>query len=990
MSKLSPLLERCKNATARKKIIFGYSFIFAVMVALVYGFNFFINDRSLVWAADGLSQHCMSLAYYGDYLRTVLQTVFIDHSLDIPMFDFSIGFGGDIVGTLHYYAIGDPINLLSVFFSAEKTEYLYTFLVLFRMYVAGLTFSLYMNTKKSDVGAVVTGAVVYMFSGYCFYGGIRHPFFLTAMMYFPLVLMGIDRILEKKSPLLYITAIALTISANFYNAYMVCIFMVIYAAITYFFNYRKNGIGHFFGTVGKFALFTANAVLIPMIIFLPQIYNTLATNRAQVDNRFGIFYPITHYLKMADAFTNSSNVSCWLALGFGGITILALLAVVVRMKKYKVLTASLIVGIILMIFPVFGHIINGFSYVTNRWVWVIAFIAAAAVVFAYDDLFEMSDKEKKRLFVAAVIYSAVVIMIQMSRSEVSMMMLVVVFCGIAIAFAHDRVFKNVRNAKVVISLLVVFSSFMQSCYIFSYSEGAYVDEFMMTGDTYKYMVLDSASQAVKEYGDDSEFYRYDSYKSNVSNDCIVTDTNSTSFFFSVANPNISNFFQEIGLNMLFEQRIFNLDNRVILQYLTGTKYSVNNKDPFKGAYYRNTGFTYTVENRVGVTRNVDKVVYFKGASNSAGEREDSFRIYETTDYLPMGYTYDSVMSRAEYETLSPIEKQNVLLQTAVIDGEFNIDKAEVREDVVKYNVFDYASFTSGINIEGNSFIVTDADALIKFKVPVVGDSEFYLEAVEFEFEPYSSYDIYDKQIVNNIEAIAADGTGETEVDKISEKRLALKKFYEAAPEQVSVLTKSDITNNVNGFTYCTPAHAFTSGINTYAVPLGYVMPEEYYEDDISYNEITIKFGHVGKFTFESLNLCYQKLENIKNDVNARKSDILENVEIAESENNVKGTISLDESKILATQIPYSDGWTVYVDGEEAELLNVNTMFCGVLLDAGEHTVEFDYVTPYANIAVILSVIGTLQLIVTAIIFSRKSKKSAAEVTAEAADTTETE
>ena len=85
----------------------------------------------------------------------------------------------------------------------------------------------------------------------------------------------------------------------------------------------------------------------------------------------------------------------------------------------------------------------------------------------------------------------------------------------------------------------------------------------------------------------------------------------------------------------------------------------------------------------------------------------------------MGYTYDSVMSRAEYETLSPIEKQNVLLQTAVIDGEFNIDKAEVREDVVKYNVFDYASFTSGINIEGNSFIVTDADALIKFKVPVV-------------------------------------------------------------------------------------------------------------------------------------------------------------------------------------------------------------------------------------------------------------------------------
>ena len=113
MKKLSPLLERCKNASTRKKIIFGYSFIFAVMVALVYGFNFFINDRSLVWAADGLSQHCMSLAYYGDYLRTVLQTVFVEHSLDIPMFDFF--FNGEFesfVGVNFWTMIFAWINLL--------------------------------------------------------------------------------------------------------------------------------------------------------------------------------------------------------------------------------------------------------------------------------------------------------------------------------------------------------------------------------------------------------------------------------------------------------------------------------------------------------------------------------------------------------------------------------------------------------------------------------------------------------------------------------------------------------------------------------------------------------------------------------------------------------------------------------------------------------------------------------------------------------------
>ena len=76
---------------------------------------FYFNGKSLIWSHDGVPQHINALAYYGKYLRNVLKTLVIDHKIFFPMWDMHIGFGSDILTTLHYYVIGDPLTLLSVF-----------------------------------------------------------------------------------------------------------------------------------------------------------------------------------------------------------------------------------------------------------------------------------------------------------------------------------------------------------------------------------------------------------------------------------------------------------------------------------------------------------------------------------------------------------------------------------------------------------------------------------------------------------------------------------------------------------------------------------------------------------------------------------------------------------------------------------------------------------------------------------------------------------
>ncbi len=964
---------------SQKKLILLYSGFFAVMALLIYGVFFGLNGRSLVWANDGMSQHCLALAYYGEYLRTILKNIFIEHSFVIPMFDFSIGYGADIIATLHYYAIGDPLNLLSVFFDYKHIEYLYGFIVVARMYLAGLTFSLFMYSKKKDVNAVCTGAIAYAFTGFCIYAGVRHPFFITGLVYCPLVLMGIDRVFAGKSPLLYILSLAFAVFANFYSAYMICIFMVIYAIIVYLFNYIKNGVKYFFATVGKFALFTVNAMLIPMIIFLPQIYNTLSVDRLNVDNAVELFYPPAYYASILDTFTSSKNADHWLVLGFGGITVLSVLFLFVRAKKYKVMLVGFAVSVVLMMFPFFGHVLNGFAYVTNRWSWIIALIASAAVVFAYDEMFELSKKERKWFLFAAGLYFVAVYSVLRSRSELTMIMLAVMFAGLVIVLGYESIGINKKWGQRILSVLVAFCAFTQGMYVYADREGSYIDQFMKTGDVYDYMVSNTASAVLKTYGDEEEFYRSDIYKKYIYNASLLNDTNSTSFFFSIANPYMSKFLKEIGLNMLFEQQINNLNNRIILEWLTGSKYKINGESPMKPGFYTYVDHKYAFVNDITVNANGQGSSYVRSATTSGVDAVSTYELYKTDYYMPMGYTYDSVMSRAEYETLSPVEKQNVLLQSAVVDGAEGLKEHNVRfDDVKRYNIFDYAQSTDKILVENNQITVTDKDAILEFDVPMENESEIYAEAINFDVEFISFYDEVNAELQRKIDYVkeVTGSDAEYKLDPLSERRLNRSEFYYTTPATAQVLIKTSLTPE-NSFTYYTPKNAFYSGLDTYVVNLGYVSAED--RDDIT---VKLSFKDPGVYKFEEFNICYQSLLNTKLDSENRTADVLENVEIINNENTVKGTISLDETKLLATQIPYSEGWTAIVDGEEAEVLNVNTMFCGLLLEPGEHTVEFNYVTPYAYYAVGMTVAGLVLLVVIFFVYRKKEKQTEVVTTEE--------
>jgi uncharacterized membrane protein YfhO len=84
-------------------------------------------------------------------------------------------------------------------------------------------------------------------------------------------------------------------------------------------------------------------------------------------------------------------------------------------------------------------------------------------------------------------------------------------------------------------------------------------------------------------------------------------------------------------------------------------------------------------------------------------------------------------------------------------------------------------------------------------------------------------------------------------------------------------------------------------------------------------------------------------EGCKKAVAGLKADALSLTE--HGQNRLAGTIDLKRPKLVFFSIPYDQGWKARVDGVPADLKRVNIGFMGLLLTAGHHRVELQFVPP---------------------------------------------
>jgi len=76
-----------------------------------------------------------------------------------------------------------------------------------------------------------------------------------------------------------------------------------------------------------------------------------------------------------------------------------------------------------------------------------------------------------------------------------------------------------------------------------------------------------------------------------------------------------------------------------------------------------------------------------------------------------------------------------------------------------------------------------------------------------------------------------------------------------------------------------------------------------------------------------------------------------------TQTRVSGTVRLDENGILVFQMPFDAGWHSFVNGRAAPTIKVDVGLLGVVLPAGQHTVELIYRPPYLYLGAVVTLVS---------------------------------
>lgn len=97
-------------------------------------------------------------------------------------------------------------------------------------------------------------------------------------------------------------------------------------------------------------------------------------------------------------------------------------------------------------------------------------------------------------------------------------------------------------------------------------------------------------------------------------------------------------------------------------------------------------------------------------------------------------------------------------------------------------------------------------------------------------------------------------------------------------------------------------------------------------------------------------------------------------ELNVSGNTVSGTYETDADTNVVLTLPYTEGWSLYVDGEKCDYQTVGNTFIGFNLSAGSHTIEMKYTTLHKKAGLAASFVGFAGFAAWCIIETVQKKK----------------
>ena len=331
--------------------------------------------------------------------------------------------------------------------------------------------------------------------------------------------------------------------------------------------------------------------------------------------------------------------------------------------------------------------------------------------------------------------------------------------------------------------------------------------------------------------------------------------------------------------------------------------------------------------------------------------------------LPLAYTYNNYMTSDSWEALSHVEKEESMLQSVVLQ-ESPAYTSEAAPALSSYELpYTITCKSNDISSQGNSIVTTADNAVLTLEFEPVPNSEvfFCIEGLQFKATP--RYDLYygdpsldPLDIYNDERWDLIDSNTQWEIKKE-------KLYWAEYDHQGTAINVSTPNNEAKSLHYATNDSPFYGGRQDFVGAFAS------YEDAVSSMDIT--FVLRGVYSFDSLKVICQPMTNYADQVKSLKQNTLQNMNIGTD--TVTGNITLDNPSLLCFAIPYSTGWSAYVDGEETKLYQANIMHMALDLDSGSHDIKLVYRTPLLREGIYISMFGLALFIILIIVTEIRRK-----------------
>ena len=590
-------MNKLKRMKVGKPLLLVLSFIIPIIIAAI-GFTFCLKQSKSGNLNIGYGDLQVQYTALFSYIQNIL------NGTESITYTFSKGLGGGMISTFAYYLMS-PLNLLIGLVSASNVPIMLLTIIILKIGLAGLCSYIFLSYffKKKDYRLLIF-STCYALSAYA----INFHFcimWLDALYMLPLILLGLRRLVEGKSPIMYIICLVYTIFCNYYIGYMICIFVCIYFLFEIIMKKIYKNKKELIKISLKFVISSLLSGMLCMILLIPTLKDLSNTARSignyegrytlnSVENNFGFLHLIYRFLigsheEMMVADYTAINAYC-------GLIILPLLYFYFINKdidkKEKIFSSGVIILYLLSYSVKYvDYMWHGFAFpngLNYRFAFLFIFYF---IIMACHSFLKIKSIPKKHYFI---FYTSFLILMNLLMFNGYMDKYIIIYVSvicvalyliIMYVMHHIKLNKLQKIEVPAILVTLVASELLFNIYFclddyFEYTQKEYND------------YVEIYSEKIDKYkSKENEFYRMNQDEYFVANPGLMFDYNGMVSFLSTMNTRDLKFLTLNGYMTSELSLLYTSNSHYLMDSILGVKYFISSGDC--GAYEKVDSFEYS-------------------------------------------------------------------------------------------------------------------------------------------------------------------------------------------------------------------------------------------------------------------------------------------------------------------------------------------------------------------------------------------------------------